>query len=94
MDRATVSAGTGTSSCAGVRQCVVTITTVVEIEVSDGILALADYGTPEQIAAHLAWQMALHNREVDNIDGFADRSRDEVQLITVDTDSEATELKA
>lgn len=51
----------------GMRKFEVTITTMVVIEVSDGILSLADYGTPEKIAAHLAWQMALHNREVDNI---------------------------
>ena len=75
------------------RRFAATITTYVEIDVSDGILAIVDYGTPAEIAAFLADQYALHNREVDNIDGFADRSRDEVRLGRVDSEAVAREVR-
>ena len=66
----------------------VEVTVMVEVEFNDEIAALANdaewvdkfYGldTPESIAQHLAWNIAVRDRDLSGIDGFADRSNDEV----------------
>lgn len=78
----------------------VTITTVVKIAITDDILALhqnADWvsafyslDTPEKVAEHLAWNCGLHNRYLSELDGFADRSEDDVTARVVSTETEAT----
>ena len=77
----------------------VTFTVTVEIDVAEEILALHQdkrwvenfyrLDTPEKVATHLAWSCGVDNRWVSDLDGFADRQKEEVEArILPGTESE------
>lgn len=78
----------------------VRITVTVEIEIADAVLARHQDGpwaahfyglnTPELIAEHLAYNLAIKGRDLSDLDGFADRTDNEARVINVEYDYDDT----
>lgn len=74
----------------------VDVTMTVRLRISDAVLALSQdpdwvrdfYGldTPEKIAEHLAWNLGVRDRDLDDLDGFADQPRSAAHAEVIDTE--------
>jgi hypothetical protein len=81
----------------------VVVTATVDLDIDEAVLALSDdegwvrdfYGleTPEMVAEHLAWNVALHGRSLSHLDGFADRQDDAVLVGAIDVEYETERIE-
>ena len=78
-------------------------TVTLAMEISDDIIALHkdehwvkslyNLDTPEKIAEHLAFNCGLHQRDVPRLDGFSDRTNDDVKADITWTEYETRRLE-
>lgn len=80
----------------------VTITTTIWIDLDEAVIDsvddtfrkqfFPDMHTPEEIAAHIGYNMAINELPLDMIDGFAQLPRGAAERVDLDWQSEAKEL--
>lgn len=59
---------------------------------ADWVSSFYSLDTPELIAEHLAWNCGLQNRDLSQLDGFADREDADVTARVVDVEYETEEM--
>lgn len=73
-----------------------------DIEIDDDVIAAVDgewrsrfyqLDTPEEVAAHIAFNILLHGARLSQLDGFADKKDEAVTLLHRSIDMQAEEVR-